>query len=503
MKSQNGTIVLGQFEEEVSMARRVKTFPLTIPSVPPQRSKGIWVMEALRIAIMEGRLAAGSQVPSSRDLAKQWGISRGLVSAAYEELQAQGYLESVAGSGTYVGGGWLRPCEPGPAYGLPTGGSPVSPLDERPRIFRLNPEKPFVSRETDVSLFPIGTWRKLAHSVLSETDNAFFYEADPAGNVELRRQIARYLGSARGLNCVAEDIIITTGTRHSIDLCLRALTSTGDKVWTEKPGYAGAEELLAIHGLVPVPVSVDLKGFRVESAEEIASDVKLCIVTPSHQSPLGVRLSFERRQRLLAWANRIDGYIIEDDYDGEFSFERVRFPAFKAMDVGDRVIHAGSFNKVLFPTLRIGYLIAPRSLRSRLIRLRAETGRNNSILDQHILARFIAEGYLSQHIRRMGSVYHEKCQAAVEGIRNAYGDKLDVFGDHGGFHFCIRLPPDIDIEALHSKLRQNDFVIPTAAIHTSAGFENALVVGYSSLALETIKHTAAKLGQLLRECRGR
>ena len=140
--------------------------------------------------------------------------------------------------------------------------------------------------------------------------------AGAAGNFELRRQIARYLGSARGLNCLAEDIIITTGTRHSIDLCLRALTRAGDKVWTEEPGYAGAEELLALHGLVPVPVPVDRKGFRVESAEEIASDVRLCIVTPSHQSPLGVRLSFERRQRLLAWANRMDGYIIEDDYDG-------------------------------------------------------------------------------------------------------------------------------------------------------------------------------------------
>ncbi|SFH14944.1 PLP-dependent aminotransferase family protein [Methylobacterium gossipiicola] len=219
-----------------------------------------------------------------------------------------------------------------------------------------------------MSLFPIRTWRKLAQRALSETDNSFFYDPDPAGHLELRNQISHYLGYARGINCDPDDIIITTGTRHRLDLCLRSLTRPGDTVWMEAPGYAGAEALIGVHRLASVPISVDDHGLRVDAAEEMAPNAKLCIVTPSHQSPLGVRLSFERRQKLLAWAAWANAYIIEDDYDGEFSFDTARFPAFKAMDIDDRVIHAGSFNKVLFPTLRTGYLV-PKSMRSKVQRL--------------------------------------------------------------------------------------------------------------------------------------
>ncbi|MGV1832989.1 PLP-dependent aminotransferase family protein [Agrobacterium vitis] len=460
------------------------------------------MIEALRIAIREGRLSQGSQVPSSRDLAGQWGVSRGLISAAYEELQTEGLLESFAGSGTYVASGMRLQDKPSSTDTLPGNESQGFSIDEHPTLFRLNPERPFIARETDVSLFPVRTWRKLAQRALSEIDNSFFYDPDPAGYQELRSQISRYLGFARGITCDADDIVITTGTRHSLDLCLRTLTRPGDKVWTEMPGYAGAEALIGIHDLTSVPISIDAHGFRVEIAKEIAPNAKLCIVTPSHHSPLGVRLSFERRQKLLAWAVRADAYIIEDDYDGEFSFESVRFPAFKAMDVDDRVIHAGSFNKVLFPTLRIGYLVAPKSLRANIVRLRGETGRNNSALDQRILAYFFSDGHFSQHIRRMGRVYHEKCQISIASIRDSYGEYLNVFGDHGGFHFCVALPSHINLEYLHSRCRLEGFTIQTAQLQAAAGIETALVVGYSSLTIETIKRTGSLLGKILRECRG-
>ena len=485
------------------MARRVKALPLGVQSGPPRRSKGRWVVEALRIAIREGRLSPGSQVPSSRDLAEQWGVSRGVISAAYEELQTEGLLESVAGSGTYVGNSAPTSARSAPASVLPSDDWQDFAIDEHLSPSRLNPERPFIARETDVSLFPINTWKKLAQRVLSETDNVFFCDQDPAGYQALRSQISRYLGFARGIICEPDDIVITTGTRHSLDLCLRSLTRPGERVWTEAPGYAGAEALISAHGLTPVPVLVDDHGLRVDAAEEMAPNARLCIVTPSHQSPLGVRLSFERRKKLLAWAAHANAYIIEDDYDGEFSFDSVRFPAFKAMDADDRVIHAGSFNKVLFPTLRIGYIVAPRSMKAKILQFRSKTGRNNSALDQRILAHFIAQGYFAQHIRRMERVYHEKCRATLAAIQEAYGDRLNVSGDHGGFHFFLRLPSGVDLDRFQDRSRADGFILHTASKHTSQGLVPGLVVGYSSLTLKTIERAGTALGTHLRECSSR
>ena len=473
------------------MARRTKTLPLGMPMGPPVRAKARWVVEALRIAIRENRVSSGSRMPSTRDLAEQWGVGRGLVSAAYEELQVEGLLESLPGSGTYVRAGASNPLPEGAADAL-AHAKPES------NWIRVNPERPFIARETDVTLFPVGVWKRLAQRVLSEADTQFFYDPDPAGSRELRIQVARYLGFARGIRCDPDDILITTGTRHSLDLCLRGLARTGNRVWIEAPGYAGADALIRAHGLEAVPVPVDVDGFQVDLAEAGGADARLCLLTPSHQSPLGVRLSHERRIRLLAWAERCGAYIVEDDYDGEFAFAPLRVPAFKAMDTADRIIHAGSFNKCLFPTLRIGYLVVPRAIRARLRALRADTGRGNSTLDQLILSRFIAEGHFARHIRRMEQIYKTKCARSLEAIRQGYGSPLSVLGTQGGFHFFLRLPDALDLGRLEESARRNGLTLPSAALHGAAKPETGLVVGYSSLTLETIDRTGALLGRLMR-----
>ncbi|MCJ2060370.1 PLP-dependent aminotransferase family protein [Methylobacterium sp. J-048] len=473
------------------MARRTRTLPLGMPVAPPERAKARWVVEALRVAIREGRVVPGSRVPSTRDLAGQWGVSRGLVSAAYEELQGEGLLESAPGSGTYVRAGAVDP-QPDGAEGAPPRAKTESGW------IRVNPERPFIARETDVTQFPIGVWKRLAQRVLSEADTQFFYDPDPAGSEELRVQVARYLGFARGIRCDPDDILITTGTRHSLDLCLRCLARPGDRVWTESPGYAGAEALIRSHGLTAVPVPVDTDGFQVEIAEAIAPEATLCLLTPSHQSPLGVRLSLDRRTRMLAWAARRDAYIVEDDYDGEFVFEPIRVPAFKAMDAADRIIHAGSFNKSLFPTLRIGYMVVPRAIRARMRTLRADTGRGNGTLDQGILSRFIAEGHFAQHIRRMERVYKDKCAQSLEAIRQGYGGPLGVLGAHGGFHFFLRLPDGLDAARFEDNCRHNGLILQTAALHGAERRETGIVVGYSSLTSETIDRAGTLLGRLLR-----
>jgi GntR family transcriptional regulator / MocR family aminotransferase len=477
------------------MARRATSLPLGIAFAPPQRAKTRWVVDALRIAIREGRLSPGSQMPSTRDLAEQWAISRGLVSAAYEELSAEGLLEARRGSGTYVsdrnGPKAVRAAEP---IDDPDSGA-------LPDWIRVDPERPFISRETDVARFPVGLWKRLANRVLSGADFDFFYDPDPSGHHALRQQVARYLGFARGIACAADDILITTGTRHSLDLCLRALAAPGDAVWLESPGYAGAEALVRSLGLKAVPVPVDRQGLRVDHAAAVAPDAKLCLVTPSHQSPLGVRLGVERREAMLDWACRADSYIVEDDYDGEFAFEAVRFPAFKAMDSADRIIHAGSFNKSLFPTLRVGYIVVPRSLRARLRAARAETGRGNSAFDQHILTHFMADGHFAHHIRRMERVYRDKSLAAQRAIQDAYGGPLPMLGTQGGFHFFLVLPAELNRPVFRDACRRAGLTLQTAALAASDESDRplqGLVIGYSSLTLDTIDRAGARLGQLMR-----
>lgn len=483
------------------MSRSATTFPLGVPVPPPARSKGRWVVEALRIAVREGRLKPGSRMPGSRDLAEQWGISRGLVSAAYEELQSEGILVGRIGSGTYVAAR-LGDDPSALAATRPEAAPGRRALDDHPSWVRTNPGRPFIARETDVSLFPIKTWRALARQALGRADGHFFLDPDPAGFGGLREQVARYLGFARGIRCDPDDIVITTGIRHGLDLCLRCCAQPGDVVWTESPGYAGADALLRLHRLTAHPVPVDEHGLRVEAAEATAPDAKLCLVTPSHQSPLGVRLSFERRRTLLAWAERRDGYVFEDDYDSEFAFDAVRFPAFKAMDGGDRIIHAGSFNKVLFPTLRIGYLVLPKALRAKVRQAREETGRGNSATDQHVLSRFLADGHFARHVRRMGSVYREKCTRTARAIAAAYGKPLDVLGDHAGFHFFLLLPDGVRMDGLIDGARACGLTLQGADIRSGHSSRAGLIIGYSSLSLETIDRSGEWLGLLLRSAEG-
>lgn len=203
--------------------------------------------------------------------------------------------------------------EPQAATARDLTGEPAHDGMDLPDWIRMDPERPFLSRESEIAQFPIGIWRRLANRVLAETDFAFFHDADPAGHHGLRQHVARYLGFARGIRCGPDDIVITTGTRHSLDLCLRALAKPGDAVWLESPGYAGAAALVQAQGLTPVPVPVDLQDLKVDAGVAEAPDARLCIVTPSQQSPLGVRLGIERRVELLDWASRVGAYIVKDD----------------------------------------------------------------------------------------------------------------------------------------------------------------------------------------------
>ncbi|MGE8131847.1 PLP-dependent aminotransferase family protein [Methylobacterium sp. NPDC080182] len=482
------------------MARVSNPLPLTVEPLRAQQPKGRWVLDALRSAIREGRVRPGDQIPSSRDLARQWGISRGLINAAYEALQAEDIIYSKQGSGTYV----RRAIEQNPAVEVPVRDEPLVDPNVRTARHRIQAHRPFISRETDVAEFPVQIWKRIIGQILAEGAEELMSAIDVDGYAGLREQIAIYLGASRGIRCEAGSIIITTGIRHSLDVCLRALRDRDGPVWMEEPGYAGAAQLIALNGMRAIGLPVDRDGGDFGAADETARRSRMGIVTPSHQSPLGVRLSYQRRESLLAWAQRSDAYLFEDDYDSEFAFDALRLPALKAMDADDRVIYAGSFNKLLFPTLRIGYMVVPERLKDAVSAVRFEAGRSNSALEQHAVSRFISEGHLGRHIRRLTTIYERKAALVYKALCQGYGGPLDALGRHGGFHFLLVMPAGTCVNRLKDACTRNDMTahivsVPSATERGEADDLNGIVIGYSSLPSDALVRYGTRLGALLRE----
>lgn len=469
------------------MSRSKSTFHLPLEINKEGKQKRQHALETLRSAITSGRLQSGDQIPSSRDLAKQWSISRSIIVDVYEELQAEGLLLTKRGAGTFVSAPRTTH-SPTPTH---------SPAPASQTFSRIQYDQPFVARQADVKDFPIETWRKLATKVLGFWEEDLFHHDTPAGDLKLREQIARYLGFARGISCTANDIIITTGIRQSIDMCLRTFLHTKMPIALESPGYLGLLPLADNLGIPYKAIDVDIEGMQVSQLQPLATAISTCFVTPSHQSPLGVELSLERRKELLNTAAENDFYIFEDDYDGEFFFETSGQPALKSMDQNQRVIHAGTFNKSLFPTLRIGYLIPPPQLRDSLIGLRHHMGRSNSALDQRILAHFIQDGHFARYIRKMKALYSLKCQKAIQTLQSGYGQELEIIGAHGGFHFFLKLPETIKSTKLKSEAEKIGIDLQVATIQKGLQTFEGAVIGYASLDIKKIEECGIKLGRLM------
>jgi len=466
------------------MSRHQDSIPL---SIEPNEgdSKVVWVTRNLRNAVASGRLKAGDRLPSHRDLASPWHVSRGTVTTAYEQLQTEGVLSTRKGSGTFVANRETVTKEP------------QLPLDViNLELSSIDARRPFLAREADLSLFPINVWQRHVGSALKHKASELLLDKSLMGQPSLRAEIANYLAFGRGIKCSAEDIMVTTGTRHSIDLVARALRDTTAEVRVEDPGYPHAAVIFSTSGLRVVPVRVDNEGLVVSEGELDGPKARLAFVTPAHQAPTGVALSLDRRRQLLVWAEEQNAYIIEDDYDGSFAFEAARLPALKAIDSGDRVIHMGSFNKLLFPALRLGYVVVPRRIRSEPQSVKAISGWSTSALEQLALTSFIKEGALSRHIRLAERTYAHRSRLALRSIEAEFGQTLNVTGTHGGFHFCVWLPGKA--AALQERLPEVRLQIVQ---RTSASGEqlNGFVIGFASLTDKVIKEAGRVLGCVLRE----
>lgn len=470
------------------------TADLDIP-IHVDRDSGLALHEQLatqfRRAILDGRLAAGVRLPSTRALATATGVSRNVALASYDELFAEGYVEGRHGSGTYVAHDLPTP----PSRSLPApSGSPrwLRPLRDLP------PSEPELAGAIDFRLGKPSTsrlatdsWRRVWQTVASEPVPAGY--GDPAGEPRLRAAIADYVRRQRGVICDASDVVVTGGAVQAIDLVARATLEAGDGVAFENPGYPVARAVLSGNGGRIVPVGVDDDGLRVDLLMAVEPAPLLAYVTPSHQYPLGCRMSLSRRMALLEWAREADGLIVEDDYDSEYRYDGPPLPALAALDDGGRVAYIGTFSKLVAPSLRVGYLVGPAPLRERVVRMKRLADYHTAWPLQRALAGFIAEGHLERHVRRMRRHYADKRTTLAVAFAPV-ADRAVLRGLEAGLHVFLELDPAIDAEVVRRRALDRGVIVATLDGYACDGPPpNGLLLGYGALEIPEIVSGAAIL----------
>ncbi|MDY0882809.1 PLP-dependent aminotransferase family protein [Dongia soli] len=387
------------------------------------------IYDRFRDAIARGQLGPGERLPSARSLASQLGTARGTVDVAYNMLAGEGYIIGRGAAGTIVApciAQHLQSVKKRPRTTPRTNEDRPSPRPEKARPFQMGLPA--------LDVFPRKLWSRLAMRRARTLTEAMMVYPDPLGERTLRDQIACYLAIARGIQCSPQQIVITSGFQGGLALLKELLLQPGDAVWLEDPGYFMTRRAFEIIGANVIAVPVDENGLSVDAGIELNKHARIAVVTPSHQAPLGVSLSLPRRLALLDWAQQHDAWIIEDDYDGEFRYTSRPLPALKSLDQADRVIYAGTFSKVLFPALRVGYIVLPENLLDRCaeISLLLQSGR--SLLNEQIIADFMAEGHFARHIRRMRQLYANRRAALAEVLNDRMGGRFRVDLSAGGLH---------------------------------------------------------------------
>jgi GntR family transcriptional regulator/MocR family aminotransferase len=393
------------------------------------------IYRQLRRAILEGQLRRGDPLPPSRELARQLTVSRTTVTSAYDRLAGEGFVTTRVGAGTVVSE-HLAPARSGPKgkrSGDPLRARPVWDAIRLPPVLAEPPRFDFRSGIPDAALFPHDAWRRLmARQLRSEAKGASVYDA-PAGNRRLREAIARHIGVSRGVEASADDVIVTNGTQQALGIVARVLLSPGDHIALEHPGYPPARWAFATLGIRVRGVAVDRHGLDVDALPQQARAV---YVTPSHQYPLGVSMALSRRLALLAWAERHNTAIIEDDYDSEFRFGGRPIEPLRMLDATGRVIYVGSFSKTLLPTLRLGFIVVPPSLREAVRKAKFVADWHTPTTIQAVLAQFIDSGGFARHIRKVREVYRTRHRIAADALGRDFADHLKVIPSIAGLHIA-------------------------------------------------------------------
>jgi GntR family transcriptional regulator/MocR family aminotransferase len=475
------------------------------------------IYEQWRTGILTGRFRRGERVPSTRELATTLAVSRSTVTESYEQLIAEGYLDATQGSGTFV-------CHELPDEALRPSRAGITIKDEEPTI-RLSrygaglredfvyPETPpgfirFTHWRPDLERFPFALWRKLvarhlrgASHELYDYADLFDYAEQSAGYEPLRREIAAYVARSRAVRCTVEQVVIVNGSQQGLDLCVRLLLDRGDEVAFENPGYQGARQIFQAHGARLRPARIDPDGVVIG---DLGRKTRLVYVTPSHQFPTGVSMSLARRLELIEWARGHRGStskgsaIIEDDYDSEYRYTTSPIASLQGLDGHDRVIYIGTFSKVLFPSLRLGYVVIPPDLIDRFLAVRRTMDLGPPRFFQDVLADFINEGHFARHIRRMRVLYGGRRTALVNSISQELGPRVEVLGAQAGMHLTVTLPKGTrDKEIAERAAAMNFWLWPLSPLYMSPRSRPGFILGFGSTAARHIPRAVRKFRSLL------
>ncbi|WP_109124415.1 PLP-dependent aminotransferase family protein [Dyella sp. C11] len=455
--------------------------------------------QQLRAAIVDGRLPAGSRLPSTRDLARQQGVSRKTTLEVYERLASEGFLASRQGDGTFV---------TETITAMPNRANTRSNVTPRPaKVWQRVPDAlsmpkagerlryDYLGGVTDKSLFHADAWRKcVAHALRAQARGRGMYR-DPAGEQELRLAIARYVGFSRGVACQWQDVIVTQGAQQAVDLAARVMVDRGDTVAVEEPGYPPARSSMLALGARVKSVRVDDEGLCVDA---LPDEARLVYVTPSHQFPLGMPMSLERRMALLEWAARRGALIIEDDYDGEFRFEGRPVESLKSLDRHGVVAYVGTFSKTIFPELRTGYVVPPASLAADFLKARQINDWHGCSLTQAALGRYMLDGEFGRHVRRVQKHYALRRQALLEHLQGPLSRWLEPIVPVAGIHMVGMLRNGLAEDLVIAQARAQSM-----ALYGIRGFyagrrpRQGLLFGYGDMGVDDIHASMTLLGSLL------
>lgn len=400
-------------------------------------------------AIAAGTLSAGDRLPSARAMAKELGVARGTVELAYSLLASEGYLLALGQKGTVI-----NPELQKPRLAASTASVSSRVIEDSPDSLWRPPQLlPFQMGVPALDAFPRKIWARLGARYLRGMRLGDLDYPAPHGLPALRSAIASYLQVSRGIDCGAHQVFITSGWRYSLTLIAHTLLQPGARAWVEDPGYPPTRQVLRQFGLELEAVPVDVDGMNVEHAIAGGRATQVAMVTPGHQSPLSMALSLPRRQLLLDWAARTGGWIVEDDYDGEYRYVSRPLPALASLDRHGRVLYAGTFSKVLFPSLRLAYLVVPQAQVTAFERVgRALFAAGSPSITQAMVAEFVAEGHFARHIQRMRRIYNERRVLTIEALERSLPQGMQVERSPGGMHLVLRLPKDVNDTALAEQL---------------------------------------------------
>ena len=470
------------------------------------------IYRALRDGILAGRLVGGLRLPSTRALATDLGVSRNTVITAFDQLLAEGYVESRVGRGTRVSHTMpdhLLHARTRPRLRAVTVAAAHAPSARGALLVEHASRKSLVDGTAvafapgipALDLFPWPTWARLVARRARQLGAGSAGYADSLGYRPLREAVARYVAVARGVACTADQVVIVGGSQQGLDLVARIVTDPGDSAWIEDPGYHGALGALVGAGLRVTGVPVDADGMSVAAGRVNAPNARVMYVTPSHQFPLGVTMSLSRRLELLAAAADMHAWIVEDDYDSEFRYVSRPLTALQGLDTDGRVVYVGTFSKVMFPALRIGFVVAPPSLLPALAAARQFAGTQQAVLEQMVLADFIDDGHFERHVRRMRAIYAERQHDLLGALRAECEGLVSAAPAGSGMHLVGWLPSNVDDADVSRRAAQRSVdAIPLSAFAVGRGAGRpGVLLSYAHLDRATMFSAARRLAAAIRE----